>query len=963
MSNPLHAPRETVVAPPFPDGTFVPPDGMTMADWNEKVKDDWQIKNILSRLVKKKEGVAMAPSVLMKPAVRAGMVFNDGAKKRLLAITQDAPLQFRVRSRLATEVKNAIIDGMPTQDVTVTQPNTHFVVSTISKAASRAECIERTTKYFMVTGGTQWAMGRLMAALPEPTIHILKPVTRGEANEAYEACGFYHGSPFWEGLYTNPFDMDAYGELWPLVRGGEGLAVSIAKSASLGHPYYAKASDDDAFTRCLQMTRHMMETWRGRAGQAYREAILRQPSAVLFTGKVKTDIYKEDKIKDCKLRFYVVAPGHLKFYLAMATQPFAKAKVSLTEIFAERAANPDHPLFSNEMFKRPSAVTKFLKKMHSAQKVGLTGNGPFYMVRALDVQVHDRGYGYLHCGDDTWLVVMGTFQAGDEVGLVPQLNMFKIDMTNFDLTQRRTVVSAVHDRLAEGLAIIDKDRAEVMSEIWKKKLINVHASAICTFENLGVSGITLQSEVNDMIAEVCCNRLGKILEGGSVARRTLKGRPCFDIQWPQLEQHVRNIGLDLGLIIRIESQVSYAGPDVVGARHEIEEAGDTLEYAFEFPVTNFFTSFRGKFSFLGYVFAAAPQGIQARHEADAPVQFRFTNAPERISVFPDLPRALVNLLYPNRSWVKGKAEFDLYNAIRVQSSLMNWGCLSLMNQEVCGLNQWASIMTTIQEAIKSGRSHSQDLLNSTDYLPGTEGGEADAMVVIGEAMRFSMITTEPAAVTVARILNTQVEIFRCCDEPRRRRGIGATVAPDGEVRAMVEDPIQFMDPGFPGGLALAYENVASPGLTGVAAREVVQQAFGVAWADEMDAAEGAMAGIVAVGGPVLPAGLRAVSAANFGRPPPNVPVTNPLNPTGMPGQGGSAAPAGGAGQTATQKRRARKQRKRARESEGQRGVEQAGAHFDNARAEEQAQMDMDEEFRRAMVFEDQMDRMARDRGE
>lgn len=1043
MSNPTRAPRVAITAPLFPDGMF-DTGGKSLVEINEEVKKGWGISE-MAKMLGRKLGVTLMPAVRMKPAVESKMVFNEGASKRLLAITQDSPLQFRLRSLEATSVKNVIIGTLPVSAREV-NPVSKFVMHQRNyNLYSQADAIDRTSKYFMVAGGTQWAMGRLEKALPEASIRRLRPATGPEADQAYHNCGFYHGSSIWQGLRTNPFDMDGYLQIWPLVRegGAEGHAVTINKSASLGHPYYAKADDEGALSRCLQMVRWMESTWKGNAGQKYREALIRTPNAVLFVGKTKTDIYSAEKIKAQQLRFYVVTPGHLKLYLAQATQPFAGAKTTLLDIFSQYY--PDGVLTGRPGSAHPSVdgdfrkfvfdettdprrthtpvggLLRWLCNFHSAQKVGMSGAVPELMVRCIDAQLVRDGIGYLHCGDDTTFHIMTHEPLEDEHGNVVLTNVLKTfgtDESNFDLTQRRDVFEAVHAKLFAGLCEVDGDRAQVMLEIWKKKLINVHGSCVALFENMAAAGIPLQSEVNDMVQEILCLRIKEKVLARSVTR-VIDGRLSHQISWTVLEIIVREAGEELALSVRMEdmqSNVAYT------------KANESVPGEFYAPLFTIMTGGLMSFKFLGYNFRGTidelgqqtmPADNHHARGVDYPVAggvtfpgnthwetvFPYAGETEgRIEVTCDLPRALVNMLYPTSPWIKGDRQFKMYNSMRILSTLMCWGSPGRLGQYTAeGTHDFSRLYSAIvrrcvaqitanasesERAVAgdgNGRSEAaQDFMESLqDQLeqwvfadvdivrrdgPEEPIDEAHAHIFGSNCLVAAPPSEEEQRDRVVCLMMDRIHGIWHPDKRWRKRAYDE-IAEEGEEGSLdpVVEPIMDMARDMPSHLLVAIESANSGGLQGLAAQQVLIESTRVGWADEMDEVaqrtEGLMANVVARGPPVLPAGLRPITAANFGRPPPNMPVTNPTNPLGLPGGrnpvGGGGGGGDGAGQGKTAKKRAQRQRKKARENRAAREVEEAGAHYAAEREVEQMELDYEEEIRRAIRNEEQQDRAAR----
>lgn len=942
MSNPIAAPRDYIPAPRYPDGVFTPPDGQTMQEFETSVKKKWGIDST-RKMLERKEFIHLRPSVSMKPAVTAGLVFNEGARKRPLSITEDRPLQFRLRSLEATTVKNDILDSLETGDPWRTDPlQHHFVGGTNTGPCSRQEALDRTTETFMVSGGTQWCMGRLETALPEPSVIRYRPVTVDEANRAYENCGFYHGSS-WEDIFMNPFEMQAYRELWPLVReeGSVGAAVSIVRQANLGFPYLAKAADDQALRACLEQVNYMEATWKGNVTAEYAKCIRQRPGYVLYIGKTKTDMYKRQKIMNQQLRFYVVSPGHIKLYMARAAQPFGQAKMSFPRLHSRGV----------------DVYRSRLADLKSAQKTGLTGQGAKLLVEGLDAQLMKHGFGFLHCGDDTWFCIFGRRETTD--GLRPDLMVFSVDQSNFDLTQRRPVFEAIHKRLSRGLAEICPDRAELFEEICKYKLVNVHGAGVIGCTSLSASGINLQSEINDMIEDVYCQRL---IQAIAVAPRTLAGRKTFGCTWEAVERAVVSVGEAMGLSARIEDRVSCLWNYCVGSQAEVAEGGGA-NYAFETPLRNCLIGDGIRFKFLGYIFAGWE---------DDETDFVNGQGVTCVSVMPDLPRSLAGLLYPSQPWVKNKDEFDFYNLTRLITVLQNFGNDSLLFTH-CSFLRARRLLIINNSATKLVHLARKMMGKG---LGAIAGDDATKPLLEGEVPPDQAAAPRPVLDSVAAVARMHESaddaIYHVQNQLKRAReqvwSCNTPVAPpplweDVASAAPVPLSLDPLAPFVTGSWAdLDDEDGDELGLIADSEMAVRAQAEGSLGLENLLLS-------ARVGAPpsLLSLALRAVTAANWGRPPPNVPVTNPLNPSGLPGAGPRAAGGGGGGEggggrSATQKKR--EQRKRKKEREHRAGVEAAGQHYREERDTEQRAMDEAEATRAYLAAQHAADRLeeARARG-
>lgn len=852
-------------------------------------------RDAVLEMLKRKSCILLRPSLRLAPVVAAGLVFNEGATKRPLAITGDSELQFRKRSLLSTMMRNVFLQILEREKVRYddvwgdaleerTRMNGIYDFDTI---------YQRTLSYFMVSGGTQNCMGRLEKALPEPAVTRLTPITIDEANRAYEACGFYHGSK-WQGVF--PHWIEAFGEPWPLGT-GDGRVVTINKDASLGIPYYAKASDTRALHACLEVMAEMQRgLWKTDAAKAYKLAMVNRPALVTFLGKTKTDIYKAEKIEKQQLRFYLVAPGHLKLTLQRVCQPFSEARVSHHDLVTEFERNP---------FNEEDEFLCRLRSLRSVQKMGLTGSGADLMIRALDSQLEKNGYAYLHCGDDTifamwiWRVVK---EDDGSSRTKPMLVVFGVDQSNFDLTQRADVFAAVDDRLRDGLAHIDANIAGLWREIRRGRLTNIHQAGIVYVEGTGTSGINLQSEVNGMGEEVYCDRL--------IRRLTLKARvmdsgtPAYHVSPEDLRSAVLNVGLGMGLDARLEFIRNCSNSTVLtGRKHMIRKAICSGEL---------------NFTFLGFVFQgdviANPNEYPSNgrvglglYQDEHDVQlngFLPRAVAHPIAVVPDMGRMLTNLLYANLPWVKGDVEFRIYDVLRLFGTMIQTGMFFIGEHHF-----WASC---------EGFGLVKDLMLME--LDGIDGSRQIVHRV--EDGAFTETAVSPKSVKELRrmILELRETIYRVwnpytLDRPRKNLTL-----PARNVREVF--------PAQPVSVGLNWADTMEEEET----REINDMLFS---GTDDDTLANMLATVHprSFGGeelfPLRTIILRQVTERNWALPPPSVVVRHPQTLNPVPQAAGDRREGGGSKKT--QKRKAQKRRAR----EGARNAQtETEEHFASQREEE-----------------------------
>jgi hypothetical protein len=503
-----------------------------------------------------------------------------------------------------------------------------------------------------------------------------------------------------------------------------------------------------------------------------------------------------------------------------------------------------------------------------------------------------------------------------------------------------------------------------MYEIWQKKLVNLHSSACVYMEDASLSGINLQSEVNDMVCEVACSRFFQKLTTRHAVQR-IAGRPCYTgLTWQVIEEIAAEVGRELGLTIGIEAQIMWTSHELRKTTAEyLDEDGDTK--GFYQPVTQAIASEEITFPFLGYVFRSTnnwdwrPPNVFREGSHWSPMG----NSMLGIVVTADVPRMLSNMLYPTQMWIKNRGAFERYNAIRLLGSIMNMGNIGAFFENGFGTGLFDQMLAALSQGVLETRDEGTqarpngplsiaelERLFNENTVHGNDqeafGGDIARDAAVRQQfdrLRFYSNDDDASHFRRAHIIEEIIGIMRRVWKPTReylRPAPPADIAVAGELPAdVVAEPLVVPVSEAPFELQMAVDAQGHAGLAGIAARAVLEAGFGQAWADEMDL-ENALEGVRPVDGPTLPGRLRAPTAANFGRPPPNVGITNPMSSTGLPGGGPAAGGGGGAsGLTATQRKRAQRQRKRAREGRDQQGVEAAGEHFRQMEVEEQEALD------------------------
>jgi len=935
---------------PVPDAVFSTEEDLKAI--NERLTQMYSIEGTCKMLSGKK-GTVLRAAVRMEPAVKAGLVFNDGAKRRLLAITADSPIELRRRSLLSATVGRLLLSLVPTVDVRDVDEWGSENHSTLQIWGLRffrepEEIMNKYANSFMASAGTQGSMGRLSKALPTELLRKFAVPTPQEFDQAYEACGFAIGSS----LEYEFADVGHLRTLWPITRGGEGEAVQINMTASMGFPYMSSAAkSDEVLGKVLEVVAFMETSprWSVDAARTYTQMMGSQPGFVLFLGKTKSDIYSRDKIREGQMRFYLVMPGHLKLYVQRLLQPFCAAKLSIGDMFNA----PEGRLYD------------LLKNMHSAQKHGLTGCGPMQLVLTLEVQLHHQGWGYLHCGDDTLIAFYRARYDGQGVFTNRDLVILGLDMSNFDLTQQQEVWGGADDRLMRGMAEIDENRAKLWREIRRGRLTLVHGAGVAYVRGTGTSGIPGQSEVNDMIAEVVCARFIKAITTNPVVERAEGGSnpPMFRLRRDQVDTTVKKLSTDFGLDIRTEFVRSYSATK--GAFNPGRMAGLDLHVEREqYSLGKTLYTHDGSFLFVGYEFKfvdvdeVGALGFALDDNAwlnfvDYPVSDFLYEHIERIwhdrrnrpklspvrkmhlhelflqqgfdarkfadlehvpVVIPDVGRYVVNLTYPTKMWVRGKVEFALYDVLRLYGSLLSSGFLFLKS----GVGQYSKcVLFACAEALTSALNQVTDEQYAHVYREYTSMEDA----FVGELPIPASVATLRAALHPRAILHQ----IRCIWDPTM----------GWKDKRVARDPASS------------------------APLDIGAVSVGESWADLADEEEKKLLSLVCAygddsmgelstflsemnmsaettkyAGNLQQLALRAVTEKNWGRPPPDVPVRNVL------GHGGAASSVQASKKT--QKRRQQRRKRNRHEA----ADEETATHLAEARARDQEVERVHDEVRR-----------------
>lgn len=333
-------------------------------------------------------------------------------------------------------------------------------------------------------------MGRLVHYLPKRgALPPRRPVTRGEAQAALRRCGLSLASVPQQA--RTPF---------PLVSADTQLRVN--PHSDNGFPVLGKWDDPGAAELCQKLAT-TLRTRFVAAGEdvagCVRELMETQPELVALRGKAKADYYTLDKVAGGMMRYYNAFPRHIALNIQMATQPFERLSRHI-------APNTEY---------------------HSGIGLTLVRGGAQSLVDALQWQLDERGFAYVHVGDDSWVVVL----------INDVLIMFALDCSSFDLTQHGDVTQAVHDVLRDELSLIDGTSAQLWHCFMRERLVVLALSVAVRLRHAGPSGAPLQSKVNDMLMDIMITRALAELKGATES---------------EVGDVLKRVGDEMGFVVRIE---------------------------------------------------------------------------------------------------------------------------------------------------------------------------------------------------------------------------------------------------------------------------------------------------------------------------------------------------------------------------------------------------------------------------
>lgn len=478
-----------------------------------------------------------------------------------LASARREPAHGRMRTAVAKWAAEELVSQLPE------------VSPTRWDAISREKVVQRAGTHICFSGGTQATLGRLQKYLPHGRV-TYEVVTSEEAKVALSECGLMN-----DGLRASSIGAVAAEQ-----------AIRVNEEASNGLPVMGKFKDDAARDMVLGLVQ-VVDSELNAVGPAGVEQWLRtnedsRPWMVALLGKAKLDVYDKAKVNRAEMRFYNVLPRQVALVMQRATQPFEDA---VRGIFDDA-------------------------RLHNFGKGSLAHGGAQVLVDRLQEQLDQDGFAYVHCGDDSFIVMRCKDGAGRDV-----LVMFALDCSSFDLTQAGEVVAAIHDAIAARLERIDPISAALWRAYMRSRIVVTASTLVRRWNDGGPSGMPLQSKVNDVLMHVFIKRLQSSIQGW------VDGEPPDE---HEMQAVIDLTAEGLGLKVRLE-------------QFSVVRVGRLQEALGERP-----------FLFVG---------------------FYLYNECGRIQVFCDLPRTVTNMLYPNTPWIDGRQELAARETARVGSILLSCG--------------------------------------------------------------------------------------------------------------------------------------------------------------------------------------------------------------------------------------------------------------------------------------------------
>lgn len=475
MSNPFRPPKEVASVRVGAPSSYVDEETAHAIAGLKRLKKVETVSDMLRGL-----DMGLAKTfVVSKQLTAEASVLNK--KGPALGLSKTGAMSLRVRSQFGFAAASAAWAGLPEDG-----PFGKEVVGA------------RMRETFYADGGTENALGRLLAAYPKVGSSIARPVTLREALRALRGSGI--------DLMRVP---DSALRPYPLLPFGPGEgAVTVNPKSDNGFPVLAQWSTPGASELVMGLAETMRRQLVQRAKVAngvhqWKEELeASDPQLVAVRGKAKADYYKAKKLALGQMRFYNALPRQVALNMQVATQVLEQLARTV------------------------------LEGSNTGIGLSLHYGGAGELVLELDRRLEEHGQAFVHVGDDSWVAVRAR---------TGELVMFALDCSNFDLTQHHDATLEVHKAIRRQLERIDAPAADLWYEYARGRLVVVSGAVTRYMKHAGPSGMPLQSKVNDMLMDVLIERA---LE-----------RPADWLSESAVDAHLVGVGKELGFEVRVEQHM------------------------------------------------------------------------------------------------------------------------------------------------------------------------------------------------------------------------------------------------------------------------------------------------------------------------------------------------------------------------------------------------------------------------
>lgn len=468
-------------------------------------------------------------------------------------------------------------------------------------------------------------LGRVKKFAPKRNaLRTYKPITPDEARRAVRSTG----------LISRGEKSTLYVMTEEEVGGDSNVrAVRFNMNATAGLPWMCGTNEPGVVSEGIQMARALITYIRHGDGNAessetrvmrnWRRFNKEFPYVCAFLGKGKGDFYTVKKVEELMARFYVATPFTLKAAVGPVVQAGTEHKLTMF----------DH-----------DDVTTF-------QGCSFARGGGKRFVDEVDRRLCLAPVVIINAGDDTCCVyrVRGRF---GEAGTDHTIETVAIDGSSFDLTQMHQVTMEVKRKIRDHL-VEQVSGGEDLANLWLAMMSFrqvVIGQVVFTTEDTGPSGLMLQSELNNAIMAVACERLKNVLMRYEADRSTFSvgeddSLPCLDLpEGFNIGEEIARIGADLGFSFKKEQHMR--------STRYFDGMRDATFRAFLETKS---------FLFCGY-------SLSGRYEYD-----REQIVGTRIRVCADYARACPRMMYPGGKYIKDRTEFERRDVESLASSLLALG--------------------------------------------------------------------------------------------------------------------------------------------------------------------------------------------------------------------------------------------------------------------------------------------------